>query len=253
MHIKTESVSNEVEKGAACIVVLKWDKLYGDLIRHQIWEIWPDATVCVFQRGFAALSCIQETKPDLFITGVRIEDMDGLEHLEPFIERDLPILVVTSLHDTRTYNLLREVRCDGLYDGFVEGLDNLAVALRQVMRHQFYVSPTMAPYMKKPRNVTLDALTETEQIVLSVIGDGSDDMEASARLGSSPATINTHRKSIMKKLNLHHRGAVMLHALQHGYVHVTPQGVYRPGFERRIQKMTQAKGGGGAVSAIGNT
>ena len=27
------------------VVVLKWDRLYGDLIRRQIWDVWPNAVV----------------------------------------------------------------------------------------------------------------------------------------------------------------------------------------------------------------
>ena len=65
------------------IVVLKGDRLYGDLICRQIKEIWRNADVQVFQRGLDALDAIQASMPDMFITGVKIEDMDGLEHLEP--------------------------------------------------------------------------------------------------------------------------------------------------------------------------
>jgi DNA-binding CsgD family transcriptional regulator len=92
------------------------------------------------------------------------------------------------------------------------------------------------PHLKKPKNITLDALTDKEQVVLSVIGDGSDDGEASERLGLSAQTVGTHRKAIMRKLSLHHKGQLMLHALQQGFVRVTPTGVYYPGFQRRIQR-----------------
>ena len=217
------------------IVVLKAVRLYGDLICRQIKELWRNAEVQVFQRGFDALDAIQACTPDLFITGVNIEDMDGLEHLEPFVDTALPILVVTSRTDARTFEMLRSVRYDGIYDGNAEGLDNLPAALRQVIERRLYVSPTLAPHLKRPKNITLDALTAKEQVVLSVIGDGSDDLQASARLVLSPRTVNTHRKAIMAKLGLHHKGQLMLYALQQGYVVVTPQAIYYPGFQRRIQ------------------
>ena len=217
------------------IVVLKGDRLYGDLICRQIKEIWRNADVQVFQRGLDALDAIQASMPDMFITGVKIEDMDGLEHLEPFIERDLPILIVTSRGDTRTFNLLRSVRYDGIYDGLVEGLGNLRTALERVMERQLYVSPSIVQHLKKPKNITLDALTEKEQMVLSVIGDGSDDQQAGEKLAISRHTVNTHRKTIMGKLGLHHKGQLMLYALQQGYVLVTPTGVYYPGFQRHIR------------------
>lgn len=238
-------MSNHLDNSASTsslrVVVLKWDRLYGDMIRRQIWDVWPNAIVRVFQCGFDALTSIQECVPDLFITGVKIDDMDGLEHLEPFIETTLPILIVTSRADPRTFNMLREVRYDGLYDGLAEGLENLTTALRQVLQHRHYVSPSMMQFLKQPKNITLDALTDKEQVVLSVIGDGSDDDQASTRLGMSPNTVGTHRKSIMRKLGLHHKGELMVHALRQGYVMVTPRGVYYPGFQRRIQRENTAK------------
>ncbi len=49
-------------------------------------------------------------------------------------------------------------------------------------------------------------------MVLSIIGDGSDDQQAAERSGISPHTVNTHRKAIMAKLKLHHKGQLMLYA-----------------------------------------
>ncbi|ACB74496.1 two component transcriptional regulator, LuxR family [Opitutus terrae PB90-1] len=216
------------------IVVLKWDRLYGDLIRRQIWDVWPNAVVQVFQRGLAALDAIQEATPNLFIAGVKIEDMDGLEHLEPFTQTELPILIVTSRADARTFKMLRHVRYDGIYDGSSEGLEHLAPALRQAMQHRLYVSPALLPFLQERRSTTLDALTEREQIVLSVIGDGSDNAQASERLGISAKTVGTHREAIMRKLGLHQIGQLMLYALQNGYVLVTAKGVFYPGFQRRF-------------------
>lgn len=228
-----------LQKSAAPrVVVLKRDRLYGDLISRHVKELWKNARVEVYQLGFDALDSIQAQVPDLLITGVKIDDMDGLEHLEPFIETNLPILVLTSRKDIRTFDLLRGVRYDGLYDGHADGMENLPTALEQVIQRRLYVSATMIPFLKRPKNITLDALTEKEQLVLSVIGDGSDDQQAAELLRLSPFTVNTHRKSIMAKLKLHHKGELMLYALQHGYIWVTGQQVRHPGFQRRLRNPT---------------
>lgn len=59
---------------------------------------------------------------------------------------------------------------------------------------------------------------------------------ADRRWELSSQTVGTHRKAIMRKLGLHHKSQLMLHALQQGFVRVTPTGVYYPGFQRRIQR-----------------
>ncbi len=53
--------------------------------------------------------------------------------------------------------------------------------------------------------------------------------------------MNTHRKAIMGKLSLHQKGELMCYAVQKGYVQITPDGVFRPGFQRSIRKLTDAK------------
>lgn len=75
----------------------------------------------------------------------------------------------------------------------------------------------------------------SEQMVLSIIGDGSDDQQAAERLRLSPYTVNTHRKAIMAKLKLHHKGQLMLYALQNGYIWVSAQRIHYPGFQRSLQ------------------
>jgi DNA-binding NarL/FixJ family response regulator len=223
------------------IVVLKSDRFYGDMICRQIKSYWRGAQIQVFQKGFDALDSIQASTPDMFITGVQIEDMDGLEHLEPFIERDLPILIVTARKDARTLCLLRDIRYNGLFDVKAEEVAEFHRALQRVIERDIYVSPSYAPHVKKPKNLTLDTLTAKEEVVLSVIGDGSDDAQAAERLRLSPHTINTHRKTIMAKLGLHHKGQLMCYAVQKGYVRISPDGVFHPGFQRLIQNLTPAK------------
>ncbi len=225
------------------IVVLKWDRLYGDMIRRQIWDVWPGAVVRVFQRGIDALMAMQDDMPDLFITGVKIEDMDGLEHLEPFIAAPMPILIVTSRADSRAFDMLRRVRWTGIYDGMAEGLEHLGSALRQVMQRRLYLSPSVVPHVKPPpKSILKDTLTEKEHVVLSVIGDGSLNKQAAERLGMSRLTVKTHRKRIMIKLGLHTPGELMLYALRHGYTLVTPTGVLYPGFQRELQRIAGRNG-----------
>lgn len=223
-------------------VVLKWDRLYGDMIRRQVWDVWPNAVVRVYQRGIDALNATQEVMPDLFVTGVKVEDMDGLEHLEPFIHTATPILIVTSRADFRTFEMLRQVRYDGIYDGRMEGVEHLGPALRQVIQHKLYMSPSLIPHLQVPkRKILKDLLTPTQQIVLSVIGDGSSNKQAAERLCLAEHTVKTHRKRIMARLDLHEQGELMLFALRNGFVLVTEKGILYPGFQRTLQRIRGAE------------
>lgn len=218
------------------VVILKADRLYGEMLARLVKQFRRGALTDVYQKGFDALEAIQTAKPDLFITGAHVEDMDGLEHLEPFIDGRLPILVVTGRHDARTLALLRGLRFNGLFDVHRDGHTSFNKALEAVIDGRTYISETFQPHIKRPRRITLDELTPREEMVLSAVGDGSDDHQAAERLSVSSHTVNTHRKSIMGKLGLHHRGELVCYAMQMGYVHVTPERVTYPGFERSLFK-----------------
>lgn len=112
-------------------------------------------------------------------------------------------------------------------------------------------SPKSAPpHGAEPTNLR-EASIGSGAICPELLGDGSDDLQASQRLSISPHTVNTHRKAIMGKLKLHHKGQLMMHALQQGYVRVTPGGIFYPGFQRRLQLTAKVpeEGKAEAVSA----
>jgi DNA-binding NarL/FixJ family response regulator len=108
--------------------------------------------VIVFQRGYDALESIRAAMPDLFIAGACIEDMDGFEHLEPFVGSNLPILVVTTRKDPRAFNHLRSLRYDGVFDAGADDLGNLPRAMDDVLEHQLYLSSSIVPHIKKPKS-----------------------------------------------------------------------------------------------------
>lgn len=219
------------------VVILKSDRLYGESLRRQIWDVWPNAVVRVFQRGLDALAAMQDSKTDLFIVGAKIDDMDGLEHLEPFIDSKLPILIVTSRADARFFEMLPHVRYTGLFDGQNEGLEHLPGAFRLVAQGKPYISPALVPFLHERRNNTLEPLTEREQVMLALLGDGTDNKQASKCLGISQWTVLSHRERIMRKLDLHHSRQLMHYALANGYVVITARGVRRPGFQRRLASL----------------
>lgn len=222
-------------------IVLKADRFVGDSIRQFIWTLWPDSCVQVFQSGLEALEAIQERAPDLFVTGLKIADMDGLEHLEPVVAKDFPILIITSHPEPHVCAMLQRVRWDVVFDGHSEGTENLPAALRLALRHQRYISPSLSEFFKPIRNPNLDTLTKTERLVLSVIGDGSDDQQASERLMMAEQTVGAHRKAIMRKLKIHHKGDLMRYALEQGYVVKTAQGMVSPGFQRALEERLKKK------------
>ena len=61
-------------------------------------------------------------------------------------------------------------------------------------------------------------LTMRETEILQLIADGNTDREIAALLSLSAKTINTHRKNMLRKLNLKNTALLIRHALENKIV-----------------------------------
>jgi len=221
------------------VVILKSDRLYAEMLRHSALHVFPDARVTVATTVEAATSSLRAEPADIFVTGVGaslegdvIELLAQSANQSPLADR---ILVVTSRREYRVLSCLRTLEVDGVFDSSRESPDNFASALRAVANGSRYWSASILQHMQQMGQMgTAGAhfrlLTDCEQLVLSVVGDGCDDTVAGRELGLSPATVSTVRRELHRKLGVQHRGELVRVAAQNGFVRFTPSGIVRPGF-----------------------
>src|SRR5690606_6872376 len=107
-----------------------------------------------------------------------------------------------------------------------------------------YISDALRRRIATQRSagVLVPKLTLAELQVFCVIGDGSDDREAAERLGLSVATVQTHRRNIMRKLDIGSSAKLVREAVRLGVVRIRPDGeILRPGFEQLQAERQRAK------------
>ena len=59
-----------------------------------------------------------------------------------------------------------------------------------------------------------DLLSEREKEVLQLLAEGKSNKEVASVLNLSPYTIESHRTSLMQKLNLHNTAEIVLYAVR---------------------------------------
>ena len=147
--------------------------------------------------------------------------------------RSIRILVVTVRLEYRVLAALRTLAIDGAFDSATSSPDELTVALQTLDSGKRYWSQSILDHMHRvgsASNALFRLLTNFEQVVLSVIGDGCDNVVAAQKLNLSPATVSTVRRELHRKLGVQHRGELVRVAAQHGFVRFTAGGIVRPGF-----------------------
>jgi len=100
--------------------------------------------------------------------------------------------------------------------------DDLVKAIRLIHRGEAFISPAvsdavLADYRKHVTN-PIDLLTGREREILTMVALGKTNKEIANTLNLSVYTIESHRGSVMEKLNLHNTGDIVRFALRSGLI-----------------------------------
>ena len=163
------------------------------------------------------------TKPDVAILDYRLPLIDGIEATRQ-IRRRVPtveVLIFTMQDDD---DLLREALIAGARS-YVQKSDagqHLISAVQALAEHKPYFTDRASQVLLKNFLTEADKvqqiLTDREQVVVQLVAEGHTNKEAAAVLNVSIKTIETHRTSIMRKLDLTSSAALVRYAIRHNLV-----------------------------------
>jgi two-component system NarL family response regulator len=103
-----------------------------------------------------------------------------------------------------------------------EGYDELHRAVRSVARGLIYVSPLVAAQVVNARfpvdrdSIRIPVLAPREREVLQLLAEGHSSASIAKKLQISFHTVETHRRNIMRKLDLHSVAELTRYALREG-------------------------------------
>jgi DNA-binding NarL/FixJ family response regulator len=168
---------------------------------------------------------IREVEPDVVIVDISLAQGDGLELVRDVHAHhpELPMLVL-SMHDELIY--AERLLAAGA-SGYImkhAASDLLLVALRRVLSGGTYLSEALAQNLQRMGGSASSAapgagtdpitrLSNRELQVLSLIGRGQSSREAAEALGLSVKTVETHRQSLKRKLNLANNALLLQYAI----------------------------------------
>jgi len=179
----------------------------------------------------AARAAIRSLNPDVVIVDISLGRGDGLELVRD-VHAQLPELrmLVLSMHDELIY---AERMLAAGARGYImkqAASEQLLVALRQVLAGGTYLSESMARSLRRgriarARNIHADPikrLSNRELQVLSLIGRGLSSRQAAGGLGVSVKTVESHRQSLKRKLNLANNAQLLQYAINWYTSHSNP-------------------------------
>ena len=220
------------------IVVAQWGRTIAEAFQTICSQAFPAAEICACSSGVTTLQALRNRPADVLLLAMSLPDMDGGDVLQRVTSEKLSrrVLVVCHRRDEQCLRTLRDGRFDGLVDTQEETVPSLIRALQLVATDAFYVSPSFREKIvdRTPLGRWLQ-LTPAELRVFRAIGDGSGNQEAARNLGLTSATVQTHRRNLMKKIGISTSAKLVFEAVRLGVVRFTDDGqVIRPGFESAL-------------------
>jgi len=191
-------------------------------LRHMLGSYADFAVVGEAASGLEAIERARTLKPDLVLLDLSMPGIGGLDALVR-LRSELPwvkVLVLT-MHDDPGY--VRQALAAGAV-GYVlktAADDELLTALRVVAGGGTYVYPTLASRALQGESVHSGpaegdgGLSQRETQVLQLLALGYTNQEIAEQLVVGVRTVETYRKRIMDKLNLHTRAQLVRYALAH--------------------------------------
>ena len=178
--------------------------------------------------GREAVARAESAHPDVALLDVAMPELSGLGATRMIKDRSPAVQVlILTMHDREDY-LFQALRAGA--SGYVlKGADteDLLSAVRSVANGHVYLFPPvakelLADYLRRVQSgeddARSDGLTDREREVLQLIAEGKTAPQIAEELHISPHTVQSHRDSIMAKLDLHNRAALVRYAVQRGLV-----------------------------------
>lgn len=178
--------------------------------------------------GREAIQRSLELRPQVILMDLSMPNINGTEAIRAIKQRNPAIkIIVLTVHKSEEY--VRATLEAGA-DGYVlkdDSQQDLLAAFASVRKDRVYLSSgicdkVIGGYLSRSASDqtarTWDLLTVRERQVLKLIAEGKKNREISVYLSISLKTVEKHRTSLMKRLDLHSVSALTTFAIDNGLI-----------------------------------
>jgi DNA-binding NarL/FixJ family response regulator len=173
--------------------------------------------------GREAVDLALKLRPDAVVMDVSMPLLNGIDAARE-IQNACPqtqTILLTMYKETQF--ILGALRAG--VKGYVlktQAASDLVHAIRATLAGETYLSPGISDSVVRAALINelaaRDPLTQREREVLQLIAEGKTNKEVSQHLGMSVKTVESHRRNLMIKLNIHETAGLVRHAIKIGLV-----------------------------------
>jgi len=178
--------------------------------------------------GRQAAEQAEATHPDIVVLDIAMPNMSGIEAAQR-IRAALPqaAIIILSMHSDEGY-VLRALKAGAKGYLLKDSAENdLIEAIRAVSEGKAFFSPEISKILvedyvrdmrKRGAEDSYELLTAREREILHLLAEGKSNKDIAASLNLSLYTVETHRRNLQDKLNLHSLAELILYAVRKGLI-----------------------------------
>jgi DNA-binding NarL/FixJ family response regulator len=177
--------------------------------------------VCTAATGADAVWQIPRERPDLAILDLVLPDIDGFEVADRIRQLRCPtqFLAVSARCDAYTVYRVKRAKLDGFIDKGSSIVGDFRLALNALASRKPWFAESFLHVQKRLHADPLGfakLLSDKQQAVLAMFGDGLSDCEIASQLGIKPVTCEKYRYRIRRRLGLDSGTALIRYARSQG-------------------------------------
>lgn len=192
--------------------------LVRDGIRALLSVIPTVTVVGEAENGTDAMVMVEHCNPDLLLVDINLPDINGLELTRKIRDRfpTLKVLVL-SMYDSKEY--VSESLRSGASGYVLKNAPSreIVAAIEAIKNGGTFYSAEIAQKLLLDDGI-INELTPRESQVLYKMTQGLNNKEMARELNISVRTVETHRLSIRRKLNIDKPAALVKYAIDHGII-----------------------------------
>jgi DNA-binding NarL/FixJ family response regulator len=182
----------------------------------------------IVNSGKLALQFLQKQSVDVLILDISMPEMDGLEVLDAIQSQELTVhALMLTMHNQIEY--IKKAMSKGAKGYILKNTSKemLIEAIHKVAKGETYVDSRLTSILiddltetPKPEKTAAVKLTPREIDILKLIAQNKKTKEIAELLFISVNTVQSHKKNLYSKLNIHSVSELVTYAFQHGFVEI---------------------------------
>ena len=162
----------------------------------------------------SCLAFLQQHQPDVILMDINLPDKSGIDLCKEVKEK-YPSIFIIGLSTFNQQSFIQKMMDNGA-SGYVlknATQEELMEAIEAVTKGKIYLSNEASQTLRRNESTNI-VLTRREKEVLELIAEGMTNNVIAQKLFISPATVDTHRKNLLAKLDAKNTASLIRMASQ---------------------------------------